>query len=101
MNIFNRIRGNCGGQFQAHPILTPAPNNDATGDLTGFEGCEKLPILQQNFYNHPPGGHRKTSPLREMVRHGRLSDCFEFLANYYDGMGTDEALDVLRRFRHG
>jgi predicted CopG family antitoxin len=39
------------------------------------------------------------SPIRELFEAGRLTDLLEFLTNYYDGMGTEEALDILRRIR--
>jgi hypothetical protein len=104
MTIFNRLCGNCGGQFQGYPIVTPAPDKDTTGDLTGFEGCQNPLILQQNFchsnWHIPASGHQKTSPLREMVRHGRLSDFFEFLSTHYGIEGEQESLEILGRFRH-
>jgi hypothetical protein len=84
-------------------ILPPFQESETTtgqGEIL-VGGCE---LSNQNFWHTnchtPPGGHQKTSPLREMVRHGRLSDCFEFLANYYGIEGEQESLEILGRFRH-
>jgi hypothetical protein len=101
--FLTRFDGNNNGALDRRAIIIPPPHQPEKLTGQGKVFVKDCQDFNQNFCHidcHTPArGHRKTSPLREMAAHHRLSDFFEFLSTFY-GIEGEESLEILGRFLH-